>query len=1220
MKRELQGLAAVACALWVSAASAAPSVVEVRLSVKEPARVEVVGEVQAGGVLRLRPTKPGRLEVRVGERLLMDCYIGWYEDDRLRLVPVEGGPEALPRVVGEEREGQPWGAQEVEVALPQEVESLGEWVALSYVWLYEKKPAIERRWRLVAGAAQEWQQGAVAEDFEEEFALWEEPLAEGDPAAEETREEEEDLVEAEELLRAQMDAQEPEVWRVWPYASRAQVTEQLFGDASAVGGFDYERCEVPGESTGLSACVRVRQVAALRPALHAEVRRALEALLKAEEALLRDWEPSEQYNLLLAERSLVWAQRAEMRDEQGRSYFDRYLVLLADKRVAGDWDILGSHSEQLKKVVALRARQWKTNYQVEDGTPRLRPGDVVGRCYYSRSLPERRFSVAVRVRELLLEDASQGGAELRLRNGRWQGLRVLVPGKDGLWRGYAAELVSVEEDARLEEAGTRLYGYYPGTLFLRPEERRVGVPGRGDEEEGLRRQVLAVALEVAIAKKPHALLGLDHEVLELLTREQRLRLVELLVSNEALGSQVVQEVVELLARVVLTTPEEDFVALGRVLVRQEVLNRLLRLQGPQQALLGQAWTFKALTAAPLKLEDVAELPHFQLGKQGEQTHLLNVPVEQTPGGETLVRFRPVHLRFSARYFPAPEEDPTSRGLQARDWVRVDLYGDQPETRLMTALELGLLAPTGGSELLWSAVGRLSELYMLYGGVAALGQAPLVGAAAVEGSAAAAARRAAVKTFAGRVALVAVMATVDTYREELSRTEAGRDFLLVHDLVLLGLAARDVSKLLTSGVLQEWARRAAAALSRLGDKASAGLRESLESAQALGRAVERVLAESKVAATQQGLTFSTPEGTRALRHAWLSIRGELAAQRALAGLQKAGVATPEVERTLNALRSLGEQSEDWARAWSAAARRVVKLPPQEVRQPPEAVESLRAAARPAAQTAVAVLLRSSASRAPSQALNFLKDAEWLVQRPGLEEEALTVLARKAGDSRVDLRWLGSTALTVEDLNFLGKDVRTPWGVFKRAAEQPGNLKLQLRARRLLRGIAGELVTQRSAQALFPDYKIVERQVLLEGGHIIDFELQALRAFAGIMRRKALEVKGWTADTWSQALQAWTDARAGANLGPRQQQLLRQLEAILEQLKDAARPPRDKPFLVCTDKLSPRTRGDLQKFLLDNSVKAEIRTISELEMIRTTRRLRAALNLAERLPIKERGGRP
>ena len=55
-------------------------------------------------------------------------------------------------------------------------------------------------------------------------------------------------------------------------------------------------------------------------------------------------------------------------------------------------------------------------------------------------------------------------------------------------------------------------------------------------------------------------------------------------------------------------------------------------------------------------------------------------------------------------------------------------------------------------------------------------------------------------------------------------------------------------------------------------------------------------------------------------------------------------------------------------------------------------------------------------------------------------------------RTTVRWLGSTGLTAEDLNFLGRDAQTPWGVFKKAAEHPGNLRFQRQARKLLRGIA------------------------------------------------------------------------------------------------------------------------------------------------------------------------
>jgi hypothetical protein len=299
-----------------------------------------------------------------------------------------------------------------------------------------------------------------------------------------------------------------------------------------------------------------------------------------------------------------------------------------------------------------------------------------------------------------------------------------------------------------------------------------------------------------------------------------------------------------------------------------------------------------------------------------------------------------------------------------------------------------------------------------------------------------------------------------------------------------------------------------------------------------------------------------------------------------------------------------------------ARRAAALPAQEAREYLEAVESLRAAARPAAQSAVAELLYGSGAAARQKPSLFLKEAEWLVHRPGLEEEALNVLARKAAQGSVNLRWLGSTSLLTEDLNFLARDTRTPWKVFKEAAEAPGNLLLQLRARALLRGIAGEIVTERSARSLFPGYKVSGWQVLLEDGHIIDFVLEAVD---GTLHR-ALEVKGWTAATWREALKAWRLHRAGARLAPRQEQLVGQLARLAEQLKDAANAPRGRPFLVCTDRLSQSTVEDMRNFLSNNFLKADVKSMSELEMVETTKRLRAAFNLPEKLPGKQAGGTP
>ncbi|KFA88989.1 hypothetical protein [Archangium violaceum] len=1207
-------LLAVVCALWAgaSAADEVPGVARVRLSVDEPPRVEGVAEVRAGGVLRLRAVVPGRLEVKVGGEVEAECHLGWGEDERLRVDEVEEEtPSPLPRVVSREP-----GREEVEVALPEEVEGGEAWVEVRYAWgwRHEGKPPLERRWRLVVGEEQARRQ-ALVKAFEEEFPLEEAP-ARAEPEGEQTGEEPEWF---EALGSPQVVAHQPEVLRVPAQASRAQVAEQLFGEAGAVGAFDEEACEGPEDGGSLlRACVRVRQVEALRPELRARVRRALEAQLEREEAWLRGWEPTQ--TVALAERGLVWAQRAEVRDEQGRGYFDRYLGLLEGRRVEvegkREWDFLGEDSEQLKKAVALRARQWETGYRVTDGVPELKPGDVVGRCYFTLGLPARRASVAVRVLRPLVEERTQERALVRLRNGPWRGPRALVPGEDGLWRGYAVEGVNLTGVEPLEDAGTRLYGYYPGTRFIRPGEWRPGVEGRGGGQEGLRRALLEQALAAATAEEPEALLGLDHEVLGLLTAGQRQGLLETVLGGPALTSALAQEAVELLARVVASTPAEDFAALERTLMHPKVLRRLLRLEGPQQALLGQAFTLQALASAPLPLDPLEALPGVELGRQGEESHLLNVVVERTGSGDTLLRLGPVRQRFEARYLSSTEEQPLSRGLRAREWVRVELHGPTPQTRLMTALELALRASEADSGLVWAAVGRLGELHLLYGGVSALARAPLGAGAAVEGRAAEAARRAAVRSFSGRVALVGVLALVDSHREELERTQAGRNFLAVHDVALLGLAARDVSRLATSGLPREWARQGGLVLGLMGEKASAGLRESVESARALARAVEKVLAEGKVVATGEGLTFNTPEGAGALRHAWFSVRGDMAAERALGSLQRAGVATPEVERTLSALRSLGERSEAWARAWSAVARRAAALPAPEARQYLEAVESLRAQAQPAARAAVAELLRGSGTlthRAPGL---FLEEAGWLVRRPGLEEEALTALARKAVRGTLNLRWLGTTGLTAEELNFLGRDAMTPWKTLQEAAEAPGNLKLQLRARTALRGLAGEMVTERSAHRLFPGHKVSGRQVHMQDGHILDFELEAAD---GTIRR-ALEVKGWTADTWRRALKAWTLESAGARLEPRQEQLLRQLKRLVEQLEDAATSPRGKPFLVCTDELSQKTQRELQRFLSRNSVAVDIESMREVEMIATTKRLRAAFNMPEKLPGAGTEGAP
>jgi hypothetical protein len=983
------------------------------------------------------------------------------------------------------------------------------------------------------------------------------------------------------------------------------------------------------------------------------MRRALDVQLGADaawaRAKLRKKHLGQSDEQALAEMSLRWAQRSGIAGSRGQSYFDHYLALLFPPDTEPDWSPLGAESEKHQKAIALRSKQWKTGYTVTDASPELAPGDVIGRCYFTSGGASTRSSIPMLVMTTLVEERSMERAEIRTRNLPWNGMRALIPGPDGRFRGYAVNFTPQGEADPFEGPEARCYWYYPGTIFIRPGDWRPGVGGGTGELAALRRSILATTLAKATPAAPEALLGLDHDVLSLLTAEQRLEVFDTLLASPALTSGTAEAAAGLLGRVVLSTPDDAFAPLERRLTASGALSKLLASNAPGLAALGQSFTLKALGAYPLSLGSLESLPAFHLGREGETTHLLDVsaaegsttlipseewspaqavrleaepawPGEETgPTKRTALRFKPVKQKFEARYLSSSEQENPSRALHPLELVRVELHRPQSRTRIMTAMELAMHASIPDTSLLWSAAGRISELHLLYSGVSALARAPLLAGAATatEGSAAVVARQAAVRAFIGRTALVTTMAAVDTYREELSRTQAGREFLAVHDFAMLALASRDIYKLATSGILSEWGHRGGLVLSQLGSRASAGLREPVESAQALAKAVGRMLAEGKATVTPEGLTFSAPGGAEALQQAYFSIRGEMAAQRAIGGIRATGLPVQEAERSLNALKSLAQESQELARAYSAVARRAAALPADKAQAYLAAVESLCASARPAAKPALAELLRGSGTPLIEEPVRFLKEAEWLVRHPGLDAEALGVLARKAATRKVELGWLASTGLTAEDLHFLAKDKMANWRLFQEAAAEPGNLVQQIRARSRLRGVAGEMVTERAAQKLFPGYRLTGRQVTLEGGSIVDFELVA----ADGSLRHAVEVKGWTSDTWRRALKAWdASQRTATKLDAEQERLVAQLRGAVKQLNDAAKEPRGKPFLICSDKLKGMAKKKLEAFLAEKAPETQLKQIEEAEMLSATKRLRAAFNLPEQLPGKPGGGAP
>ncbi|WNG24671.1 hypothetical protein F0U62_12045 [Cystobacter fuscus] len=135
----------------------------------------------------------------------------------------------------------------------------------------------------------------------------------------------------------QVDPARPELLWVPGYASREEIASRLFGDASAVGAFDIEPRAPPSSAVeDHHICVRVRRPSVLVPELLATMRRALDVQLEADAVWSRAQLSAASLNragaAALVERGLRWAQRSDILDGAGQSYFDRYLQALEPLR------------------------------------------------------------------------------------------------------------------------------------------------------------------------------------------------------------------------------------------------------------------------------------------------------------------------------------------------------------------------------------------------------------------------------------------------------------------------------------------------------------------------------------------------------------------------------------------------------------------------------------------------------------------------------------------------------------------------------------------------------------------------------------------------------------------------------------------------------------------------------------------------------------------------
>src|SRR5262249_26778920 len=145
-------------------------------------------------------------------------------------------------------------------------------------------------------------------------------------------------------------------------------------------------------------------------------------------------------------------------------------------------------------------------------------------------------------------------------------------------------------------------------------------------------------------------------------------------------------------------------------------------------------------------------------------------------------------------------------------------------------------------------------------------------------------------------------------------------------------------------------------------------------------------------------------------------------------------------------------------------------------------------------------------------------------------------------------------------FLAKDPRTPWDAFQAAATAPKENPL-IWAYQSIRGAAAEMAAQRLVRRLFKGYRVIDRQVKM-GTREMDFELMSTD---GLGIRRGLEVKGWSKDVWSDALDAYEARFLGKRLSRAQRKAVEKIDRMIDQLNAARSTTRQRPILCTTDKV-------------------------------------------------------
>jgi hypothetical protein len=836
-------------------------------------------------------------------------------------------------------------------------------------------------------------------------------------------------------------------------------------------------------------------------------------------------------------------------------------------------------------------------------------------------------------------------AETAVRNSPERGSRVVIPGKDGKTYGFSLFEAQFdlgrlqgqrkENDPVLED----FWFIFPGTVLIRPGEfqpeyRAAVTP----TERTQRAQILTAAMANATWQGPTPLLGLDFDVLSTASLEQRIRMLETVVAWPKADEPVATDFI---ARVLYTTPNADFLRLERRMSTGGVTAKLVELNAGTKilAVLGRVFTVKALASMPLGIGLGGELETFSVGEDDEgyfhyagaggqavasrapqagaddPTKASAIGHEPPLAGEPGGTFNRTGIYFVAWKFKLTDTDApttTSRNFLPYELVQVRFLSPNPRTVVVTALEaaglLGIekadLYPTVVKPLAkaWTIAFAATGLLRAFGGAIAEG----LMAGGIRAAFAAAGRQALTRMGATALldaAVLGSLAAVEEYREELQATEAGRGFLSAYDTAMTILIARDVYHLATSGILTKLRAAGVQAWGVASAKVRAALTRTLDEAEALAVAARRTKWVPGRVGTEAatGARALVPENAESFTANLRVARSEIAGRKLVNTLKSAGkdvtaaesvmgrlerVATRDVEAAGSKAEIAQARAEQKAaaRAQRKIAERAATMAPDKAQAFLERIKAILDRRR-ASTAALSDLLAAAADAADPIA--YLAEVDRLVAREKVTGEALRVLGSKARTGTLDLPWLNRTSISDRMLDSIGRDPMTPWKALKAAALDPTNVRYLKWARASLRGIGAEVALEESIAKVLPGHKVAGSQVAMEGS-VIDYSVAALGP-GGELR--ALEVKGWTPDTWRKALQTYKLRSIGTALTKEQQEIVRKIDHLIKQLQDARAATGKAPYLAVTDALSGPVHNDLRRMLAKEAPGTTIKEINE-----------------------------